>query len=158
MKELLENYITLRKEFEDKERSIEKTFGEFLESNPDWRDLLASIIIAKGYSFPKDESLGDILIPEVRDINLCGDRVSFKIRIPSDTWVKEFIEVPWLPFEWLTNPEVSHLDKKYLEEKIKRRQESLKEYMEDRDYAISQIKETEDEIERIKKLIEKKGL
>lgn len=157
MKELLENWESLKNEFYTKEKEIEGAFGEFLESIPDWRDRLGSIIVSFSYDYPKDiEDIGEVLIPEVCDINLCGDRVSFKIRIPGRTWVKEYIEIGLFPLRWLTNSETfPPIDSLYLHQKLERREKLLERWKEEEISLNSQIKETEDEIERIKKLLEK---
>lgn len=165
MKELIEKYIASKDKFREEEREFEKAFGEFLESIPGWYDIIGSIIVSNGYgSLPENldyEHPGDCLIPQVRDINLCGGpeesqrRISFKIRIPSDTWVSKYLETGWFPLTWLTNPGSAHIDKEYLKGKLRRRAESLMRYQKEEDQIKSQIKEIEDEMKKIKELIEK---
>lgn len=156
MKELIEKYISLKEE----EREIEKAFGEFLEGILGWKDIIGSVIVSNGYGgFPED--LEDCLIPQVKDIDLCGgpeenqQRISFKIRIPSDTWVSKYIETGWFPLVWLTNPGSAHIDKEYLKGKLKRRSESLIIYQEEENQIRSKIDGIKEEIEKIEKLIEK---
>lgn len=156
MKELIEKYIASRKKFNDEKWAVEDAFGEFLESIPGWRDLMASILVVNGYNIPDDldfDCLGDILIPEVMDIDYCGERISFKIRIPGETWVKKYIDVSWFPFEWLTNPETKPLDPVYLRSKLMRREEWLKSLLEDENKIQTQVSEVREEINRIKKLL-----
>ena len=159
MKELLEKYVTARKEFRDYEHEVEKSFGEFLKSIPGWQELLGSVIISNGYNVPEDfdyDSLENELIPEVKDLEFCGgDRISFKIRIPSNTWVKRWIEIGWFPLEWLTNPETKPVDRDYLIGKILRRKGGLERLMKEKEGIDSEIANITKEIERIKKLLEK---
>lgn len=159
MKELLEKYVASRKEFRDYEYEVEKSFGELLESIPRWQEILGSVIISNGYNVPEDfdfDSLEEVLIPEVKDLEFCGgDRVSFKIRIPSDTWVKRWIEVGWFPLEWLTNPETKPVNADYIKGKIMRRRAGLERLMKEKEGIDSDITKTTEEIERLKKLLEK---
>lgn len=159
MKELLYKYIQDKKNFQDEEYEVEKKFGEFLESIPGWEDKLGSIIISNSYDlsrFDPTETIGSQLIPSIRDINLAGgDRVSFKIQIPERVaFVPEYVETGWFPLEWLLNPDSQPINREYLKEKLKRREEDLKEITEEEEDLERKKKELTETISRIQNLLE----
>lgn len=158
MRRLIEEHVASKKEFGKEKKKFEKTFGEFLTNVPGWRDILGSVIISNGCGLPEGldyDHLGDILIPEIRDIDFDGkSRISFKISIPSDTWVPKYLETGWFPLEWLTDPGTSHINHEYLRGKLRRRMETLKECRDEEVDIKSHIKKLEDEISGIKRLLE----
>ena len=145
--------MSTKKEFETTQREVEKKFEEFLESIPDWRDRLASIIIQYGYGFPKEEDLGSLLIPRIKDLDYQDPRVSFKIRIPGETWVPSYITISWFPLEWLTSPESNPISQDYLTQKLARREKRLKDLEKDRQGILSELDEVTMEISKIKELL-----
>lgn len=160
MKEFFESHIQARKDWLEKKYADEKAFGEFLESIPDWRDRLEGIVISRAYDLSKlsdVEDIGESLIPEVKDLDFNGSRVSFKIRIPGSSWVKEYITIGWFPLELLTNPDSNPVDPEYLKGKLERRMSMLDKRLKERDLIDKEIREISFEVENIKKLLEKKG-
>lgn len=154
MKESLTNYIKLKKEFEEKKRSVEEEFNKFLTEIPNWRDRISSIIITYGLCIEKLKQLdniGDYLIPRVRDIDFSGKQISFKIQIGGLSNYPEYIEIRYFPFELLTGE--YKLDTDYLNRKLDRRKEYLSTLEGDLEYTKEQIRDVKYEIEQISKLL-----
>lgn len=154
MKESLINYIKLKKEFEEKKRSVEEKFSKFLTEIPNWRDRISSIIITYGFCIEKLKQLDDIgdhIIPRVRDIDFFGDRISFKIQIGGLSNYPEYIEIGYFPFELLTGEYKPN--KNYLKGKLRRRKDYLNNLEGDLEYTKEQIRDVKYEIEQISKLL-----
>ena len=154
MKESLTNYIKLKKEFEEKKRSVEEEFNKFLTEIPNWRDRISSIIITYGLCIEKLRQLddiGDCLIPKVRDIDFSGKQISFKIQIGGLSNYPEYIDIRYFPFDLLTGE--YKLDTDYLNRKLDRRKDYLSTLEGDLEYTKEQIRDVKYEIEQISKLL-----
>ena len=158
MKDLLNKYITIKKSFEEEKKGIEKSFGEFIESIPGWRDILGSIIIVRGYyrgTLNDVDDIGSILIPVFRDIDFIPSTgyISFKIRILSvNSSIPEYINIGPLPFDEITS---GRPDPDYIRQKISREEECLEELKGDLKSLTLLLDNKIKEIEKLKTLIEK---
>lgn len=139
MKNLLEKYQAAKNEFDALRWETEKAFSEFLESIPEWRDIIGSVT----------NEDPDYLIPEVKDIEISGSQISFRIRVSRD-WSPTYIKTDWFPLDYLTG---KYIDPDYLRAKLDKKLDLLKEYQKEEDQIMSCIKEIETEIGKLKKLL-----